>query len=97
MALSQLDLDLGLEAPCDLNTFWACVDGADRGRAERQISDVLRARYTAGGLIRKTYRECAALWRVSEGRAQAIVTRALRRMQHPMYMRQYRKGGNGNG
>lgn len=93
--LSQLDRDLGLDSPCDLNAFWACAFGADRGRADRQIAEVLRTRYTPGGHIRRTYRECAAYWRVSESRAQAIVTRALRRMQHPQYMRQYRRNGHG--
>lgn len=94
--LSPLDIHLGLSQPCDLNVFWACALEADWGRAERQIAEVLRARYTPGGLIRRTYRECAALWHVSDGRAQAIVTRALRRMQHPVYMRQYqRRNGNG--
>jgi hypothetical protein len=36
------------------------------------------------------------LWKVSDGRAHAIITRALRRMQHPSYMRQYqRRNGHG--
>jgi hypothetical protein len=94
--LSPLDFDLGLQSPCDLNVFWACAFAADRGRAQRQIAEVLRARYTPGGQIRRTLHECAALWKVSDGRAHAIITRARRRMQHPSYMRQYqRRNGHG--
>ncbi len=89
--LSQLDRDLGLDHPCDLNIFWSCAFAADRGRAQRQIAEVLRARYTPGGQVRRTFRECAAIWRVSEGRAQEIVTRALQRMRHPQYLTQYRR------
>ncbi|OQA18740.1 MAG: hypothetical protein BWY63_01945 [Chloroflexi bacterium ADurb.Bin360] len=96
MSLSPLDIDLGLSSPCDLNVFWACASAAGRGRAERQIAEVLRARYTPGGQVRRTLHECAALWKVSDGRAHAIITRALRRMQHPEYVRQYnRRKSNG--
>lgn len=93
--LSQLDRDLGLEKPCDLNIFWSLAFAADRNRAQRQVAEVLRARYTPGGSIRRTYRECAAFWGISETRAENIVKRALQRMRHPQYLSQY--AGNGNG
>ena len=35
--LSPLDVDLGFDWPCDLNTFWALADSVDDGRLQRQV------------------------------------------------------------
>ena len=90
--LSPLDVDLGFDWPCDLNTFWALADSVDDGRLQRQVGQVLRARYTPGGQYRRTFRECGRLWGVSDQRAQNIVVRALRTMRHPSRVRQYARG-----
>ena len=85
--LSDLDRDLGLTAPCDLNIFWILVAAADRGsRQKHSLGQLLRLRYTPGGKIWRTWAQIAAPLHTDAQHARNLVDGALRAMY-----RRYRK------
>lgn len=82
--LSQLDRDLGLPAPADLNTLWSVALGLSPHHDPLSIFAILRQRYTPGGNIRCTYRQMAVALNISEDRAQRLVARALRSVRRAL-------------
>lgn len=79
--ISQLDRDLGFDAPADLNRVWSVALGASRRNDPLGIFNLLRQRYTPGGSVRATYRQIGHGMNISEDRAQRLVARALRHVR----------------
>ncbi len=75
--LSDLDRDLGLRRPCDLNLLWPLVAGISRPHDPHNPARLLRLRYRPGGSTRRTWRQVAAWLGTDEKRAQVLTGRAL--------------------
>jgi len=90
--IPQSDLDrelLGPDSPqrLNLNRFWAAADFAP-ARQTHTLRHILRARYSPGGQVQRTYAQVGAHLGVSQERARQLVARALRLMRHPARLKQ---------
>lgn len=95
--LSDLDRDLGLTRPCDLNVFWPLATALSRrGKKSPNVARLLRLRYSPGGRTQRTYRQIGALLGIDEVRAHTRVRAALYVMRHSRHKKLYqRRNGHG--
>ncbi len=77
MPWSDLDIDLGLERPCNLNLLWPLVQGISWPNDPHNPARMLRLRYRPGGSVRRSWPQLAARLRMTEMQVQSLVVRAL--------------------